>query len=254
MSGRFFGKVAVVLGGNSGIGLASAKAFAEEGAQVVITGRDPDTLLTAAQSVGHGTIALRSDISDLEQSSALFTNLRRVIGRVDVLFVNAGVLTVLSIESVSETAWDRVYDNNLKGAFFSVQAALPLMSRGSNVILNSSVAAYKGEAGVLVYATSKAGVRALGRSLAGELVERGIRVNVISPGLIYTPIFHRAHRIDDLPEQSIPTLLQKMSEKVPMKRVGTPEEVAAAVLFLASDAAAYITGVDLPIGGGAANL
>lgn len=254
MGDRFLGKVVVVLGGNSGIGLASAKAFADEGAKVIITGRDPDTLLTAAQVVGHGTVAFRSDISDLQQHVALFTSIHHALSCIDVLFVNAGVLTVLPIESVSEAEWDQVYDYNLKGAFFSVQAALPFMSKGSNIILNSSVAAYKGESGVSAYASSKAGVRALGRSLAGELVGRGIRVNVISPGLINTAIFHRAHRADDISAEDVPAILKRMSENVPMKRMGSPEEVAAAVLFLASDAAAYITAVDLPIDGGAANL
>ena len=254
MADRFLEKVVVILGGNSGIGLASAKAFADEGAQVIITGRDPDTLLIAAQVTGHSTIAFRSDISDLRQNAAIFADIHKTLGRIDVLFVNAGVLAVLPIESVSEAEWDRIYDYNLKGAFFSVQAALPLMSRGSNIILNSSVATHKGEPGVSVYASSKAGVRALGRSLAGELVGRGIRVNVISPGLIYTPIFLRAHRTDNISAEDVPTILQRMSENVPMRRMGSPEEVAAAVLFLASDAAAYITGIDLPVDGGFANL
>ena len=255
VAGRFHGKVVVVIGGDSGIGLASARAFADEGARVVITGGDSDTLLEAAQSVGHGAMAIRSDSSDVRQSSALFTDLEEAVGRVDVLFVSGGVLAVLPVESVSETAWDRICDGNLKGTFFSVQAALPLMSRGSNIILSSSVAARKGEAGVLIYATSKAGVRALGRSLAGELAGRGIRVNVVSPGVIYTGQNSTGIENNDSGSEDVTsTVARGVIERVPMKRAGSPEEVAAAVLFLASEAASYITGIDLLVDGGVANL
>jgi len=252
--GRFVNKVVVILGGSSGIGLASAKAFASEGARVFITGRDRLTLQGAVDSVGHGVTAIDADVSDLQQIRKLFSNIGAAVDHIDVLFVNAGTLSMQPLESISDTAWDRLFDINLKGAFFSIQAALSLMSQGSNVILNSSVAAHKGEAGVLMYASSKAGIRAMGRSLAGELVGRGIRVNVVSPGVIRTPIFEDISGPDGVRISDTRAFLEKVAETIPMRRLGSPEEVAAGVLFLASDDAAYITGIELQIDGGAANL
>jgi NAD(P)-dependent dehydrogenase (short-subunit alcohol dehydrogenase family) len=241
----------LVIGGNSGIGLAAAKAFADEGAVVIVTGRDPDTLRKAVEEIGHGAVAHRTDIRDVPQIARLFAKLREDIGRVDVLFVNAGVLTLLPIEAVSEADWSLVQDTNLKGVFFSVQRALPLMPRGSAVVLTGSTAARKGIPSASVYAASKAGVRALGRSFAAELIERGIRVNVVSPGPTETPIFRRT---EGLSEERLPALREKMLEAMPMKRMGRPEEVAAAVLFLASDAAAFVTGIEFLVAGGAASL
>lgn len=254
MATRFLDKVVVVLGGNSGIGLASAKAFAAEGARVVVTGRDRKTLASAQTVIGHDSIAIHSDVSDVSETAILFQKLRECVRRIDVLFVNAGILSVSPLETISESTWNLVHHSNLRGAFFSVQAALPLMERGANILLNSSIAASKGDSGLLAYAVSKAGVRALGRSLAGELAVKGIRVNVISPGVIHTPIFRRAHRATELSEAAVSTLLEQATERIPLKRVGVPEEVASAVLFLASDEASYITGADLPIDGGAACL
>ena len=248
---RFRGRVVVVIGGNSGIGLASAKAFANEGAQVIITGRDSDRLRTSAQEIGHNAIAHRSDISDLVQIDALFETVRKVFGHIDVLFVNAGVLAILSIESVTEADWDWIQGTNLKGVFFSVQRALPLMSRGSTVVMTGSTAGRKAVPAASVYAASKAALRSLGRSLAAELVERGIRVNVVSPGPIETPIFHRA---EGLASEAVLALRKSQVESVPMKRMGTPAEVAAAVLFLSSDAATFITGVDFLVDGGVASF
>jgi NAD(P)-dependent dehydrogenase (short-subunit alcohol dehydrogenase family) len=248
---RFDGKVAVILGGNSGIGLASAKAFAREGARVVITGRDPRTLSSAAEEIGHGAVGHRSDISDLTQIETLFARLRADVPRIDVLFVNAGVGAFLPIEAVTEADWDRIQDTNLKGVFFSVQKALPLMSKGANIVLTGSIGALKGIPTGSVYAASKAGLRALGRSLAAELVGRGIRVNVVSPGPIDTPIIHRT---GGLPPEAIPALREQMIANTPMKRMGEPDEVAEAVLFLASDGAAFVTGVDFLVDGGAASF
>jgi NAD(P)-dependent dehydrogenase (short-subunit alcohol dehydrogenase family) len=248
---RFEGKIAVVIGGNSGIGLASAKAFAQEGARVIISGRDPDTLRSAVQQIGHGAVAQRSDISELQNIDTLFAEIRADHGRVDVLFVNAGVGAFLPIEAVTEADWDRIQDTNLKGVFFTVQKALPLLSKGASIVLTGSIGAVKGIPTGSVYSASKAGLRALGRSFAAELVGRGIRVNVVSPGPIETPIIHRT---GGLPREAIPALREQMIANTPMKRMGTPEEVAEAVLFLASDAAAFVTGIDFLVDGGAASF
>jgi NAD(P)-dependent dehydrogenase (short-subunit alcohol dehydrogenase family) len=248
---RFVGRVAVIIGGNSGIGLATAKAFAAEGARVVITGRDPDTLRTAAQEIGHNAVAHRSDITDLEQGQALFARLGQDFGRIDVLFVNAGTGAFLPIEAVSEADWDRIQDTNLKGVFFCVQKALPLLHKGASIILTGSIGALKGIPTGSVYAASKAGLRALGRSFAAELVGRGIRVNVVSPGPVETPIIYRT---GGLPAEAVPALREQMIANTPMKRMGAPEEVAAAVLFLASDGAGFVTGIDFLVDGGAASF
>jgi NAD(P)-dependent dehydrogenase (short-subunit alcohol dehydrogenase family) len=251
LGSRFEGKVAVIIGGNSGIGFAAARSFANEGARVVITGRDPVTLSSAAQEIGHGTVAHRSDISELRDIESLFARLRQELGRIDVLFVNAGIGAFLPIEAVTEADWDRIHDTNLKGVFFSVQQALPLMQKGASIVLTGSIGALKGLPTGSVYAASKAGLRALGRSFAAELVGRGIRVNVVSPGPIETPIIHRT---GGLPPEAIPALREQMIANTPMKRMGAPEEVAAAVLFLASDEAAFVTGVDFLVDGGAASF
>jgi NAD(P)-dependent dehydrogenase (short-subunit alcohol dehydrogenase family) len=247
----FLGKVAVVIGGNSGIGLASARAFAREGARVVITGRDADTLQAAAAEIGQDAVSYRSDIADLAQIDTLFRQLAQAPGRIDVLFVNAGVGAFLPIEAVTEADWDRIHDINLKGVFFTVQKALPLLSKGSSIVLTGSIGALKGLPTGSVYAASKAGLRALGRSLAAEFVGRGIRVNVVSPGPIETPIIHRT---GGLPPEAVPAMRAQMIANTPMKRMGAPEEVAAAVLFLASDAAGFVTGIDFLVDGGVASF
>ena len=251
MSQRFQGKVAVVVGGNSGIGLATAKAFATEGARVFITGRDPETLSAAVQEIGHGALARRSDMADLNQIESLFAAVRQALGRIDVLFVNAGIGAFLPIEAVTEADWDRIHDVNLKGVFFTVQKALPLLGKGASIVLTGSIGALKGIPTGSVYAASKAGLRALGRSLAAELVGRGIRVNVVSPGPIETPIIHRT---GGLPPEAVPALREQMIANTPMKRMGAPEEVASAVLYLASDAAGFVTGIDFLVDGGAASF
>jgi NAD(P)-dependent dehydrogenase (short-subunit alcohol dehydrogenase family) len=248
---RFSDKIILVLGGNSGIGRAAAIAFAREGGRVVITGRNPDTLSTAALEIGHQAVAYRSDISNLDEISELFKRIRSDIGRIDVLFGSTGALALLPIEAVTESDWDRVHNTNLKGVFFSVQAAIPLMPRGSSVVLTGSIASTKGEPAVSTYASSKAGLRALGRSLASELVGRGIRVNVVSPGPIDTPIFQRAQGVA---ASEVPTLCRLIVENVPMNRMGTPEEVAEVVLFLTSGAASFVTGADLVVDGGMSNF
>jgi NAD(P)-dependent dehydrogenase (short-subunit alcohol dehydrogenase family) len=251
MKPRFTDKAVVVIGGNSGIGLASAQAFAREGARVVVTGRDTATLARAAASIAGAPLTLPCDMADLQQIDALMSEVRTKIGRIDVLFVNAGVGAFIPIESVTEQDWDRLMAINLKGVFFTVQKALPLLGRGSAIVLNSSIGWKKGIPTGSVYAASKAGVRALGRNFAAELVERGIRVNVVSPGPVDTPIIGRTA---GLSAEMIPELRKQMIANTPMKRMGEPQEVARAALFLASEEASFITGVDLLVDGGAASF
>ena len=251
MSERFAGKSVVVIGGNSGIGLAAARAFAQEGARVVITGRAPQTLHSAAQDIGHEAVAIRSDIGDVSQIRDLFAQLRSQLGHIDVLFVNAGIGAFQAIEKVTEQDWDNIHDINLKGVFFTVQQALPLLGSGAAIVLTGSIGALKGIPAGSVYAASKAGLRALGRCFAAELVGRGIRVNVVSPGPTDTPIMGRT---GGLPPQAIAALREQMIRNTPMHRMGRPEEVAAAVLFLASTESAFVTGIDFLVDGGAASF
>jgi len=251
MQPRFTNKVVLVIGGNSGIGLASAQAFAREGARVVVTGRDTLTLARAAAAIAGAPLTVTCDVADLRQIDLLMTQIREQLGRIDILFVNAGVGAFIPIEAVTEQDWDRLMAVNLKGVFFTVQKALPLLQQGSAIVLNSSIGWKKGIPTGSVYAASKAGVRALGRNFAAELVGRGIRVNVVSPGPIETPIIGRTA---GLSAEMIPELRKQMIANTPMKRMGEPEEVARATLFLASDEASFITGVDLLVDGGAASF
>lgn len=251
MSERFSAKNVVVIGGNSGIGLSAARAFAQEGARVVITGRAEATLRSAAAEIGHEALAIRSDIGDLTQIRQLFSQLTAQLGHIDVLFVNAGVGGFQPIDKVTEQDWDTIHGINLKGVFFTVQQALPLLRKGSAIVLTGSIGALKGIPTGSVYAASKAGLRALGRCFAAELVGKGIRVNVVSPGPTDTPIIGRTA---GLPPQVIPALREQMIRNTPMHRMGTPEEVAAAVLFLASNESAFVTGIDFLVDGGAASF
>ncbi len=248
---RFAGKTVLVIGGNSGIGLACAKGFAAEGARVTVTGREPRSLAHAQTVIGAGTDAIASDVTDLGAIDALMTRMKQVAGRIDVLFVNAGIGAFLPVRQVAEQDWDRVHAVNLKGAFFSIQRALPLMGRGGAIVLTGSIGAICGLAGNSVYAAAKAGLRALGRNLAAELVGEGIRVNVVSPGPVETPIIRRNI---GLPPEAEHELRRAMIDAAPMKRMGRPEEVVGAVLFLASDEASFVTGADLLVDGGLASF
>jgi NAD(P)-dependent dehydrogenase (short-subunit alcohol dehydrogenase family) len=243
---RFEGKVALVTGGNSGIGLAVATGLVEEGARVVIVGRNAETVARSAAALGaaaHGVVADTSRLADIERAIAATREFGA--GRLDVVFANAGLGTFGPLAATTEAMWDTTFDINVKGVYFTVQRAVALMRRGGAIVLNASVAAGKGNVGSSVYAASKAAVRSFGRTIANELVERGIRVNVVSPGPIETPIFDRT-----MNAQQVEAIKAAMLARNPMKRFGTTDEVTAAVLFLASDAASYITGVDLLVDGG----
>lgn len=248
---RFRDKAVLVIGGNSGIGLAAAKGFSAEGAQVVVTGRDPGTLAEAALSIGNGALALRSDISELDSLDMVIATMRERFGRIDVLFVNAGIGTFAPIPTVTPQLWDQVQAVNLKGCFFAAQKALPLMGKGGSIVFTGSIGSVLAVPGNVVYAAAKAGLRAVTRIFAVELVGQGIRVNMVSPGPTETPLINRNVGMD---AGAVSALRQQMIEATPMHRMGEPEEIARAVLFLASDEASFITGVDLFVDGGVIEL
>ncbi len=251
MSRRFENKVAMVIGGNSGIGRAAAVAYAAEGAKVVITGRDPRTLAEVEREIGAGTLAIRADIGDLASQDEAIRQVRERHGRIDVLFVNAGIGSFAPITEVTPERWDEVHDVNLRGCFFAAQKALPLMGRGGSIVFTGSIGSMLGVPGNVVYAAAKAGLRAVARIFAVELVGQGIRVNMVSPGPTETPIINRNPGMD---AQAVEGLRQMMIANTPMRRMGEPQEIARAVLFLSSDEASFITGVDLFVDGGVIEL
>ena len=240
------GKVAVVTGGNSGIGLSTARRFAEEGAQVVISGRDQKTLDAAVKTIGGNVLAVQSDVSKLADIDKLYKAVSQKFGKIDVLFANAGVAKFAPFADSSEALFDEIFDINVKGVFFTIQKALPLLNNGGSIIINSSVANQTGFANAGVYSATKAAVRSFARTLTTELADRKIRVNVVSPGPIATPIFGRT----GLPQEAVDEFAKAVLDKVPIKRFGQPEEIANAVLFLANSESAYITGVELQVDGG----
>jgi NAD(P)-dependent dehydrogenase (short-subunit alcohol dehydrogenase family) len=239
---RLEGKVAVVTGGSSGIGLATAKRFQEEGAKVAISGRNRKTLDEAVKSIGNGIVALEADVSKLADIDKLYAEVSKKLGKIDVLFVNAGVAKFAALAETSESLFDEQFDTNIKGAYFTIQKALPFLNDGSSIILNTSVAGSTGVEGASAYSATKAALRSLARTAAAELVGRGIRVNAVAPGPIVTPIFEKT----GLPKEAF----DRFAQMVPMKRFGQPEEVAGAVAFLASKDASYITGVEVNVDGG----
>jgi NAD(P)-dependent dehydrogenase (short-subunit alcohol dehydrogenase family) len=247
---RLEGKVAVVTGGNSGIGLATAKRLQEEGAKVVISGRTKKTLDEAVKTIGNGVLAIQADVSHLDDLDKLYGEVSKKLGKIDVLFVNAGVAKFAPLADTSEGTYDEQFGTNVKGAYFTVQKALPLLNDGASIILNTSVVGSKGNIGTSAYSATKAALRSLARTAAAELVGRGIRVNAVAPGPIVTPIFEKT----GLPKEAIDEWSKEILERVPMKRFGQPEEVAATVAFLASEDASYITGVEINVDGGAGQI
>lgn len=247
---RFEGKIAVVLGGNSGIGLATAKAFVDEGAKVVITGRDQATLDTAARDIGNCR-AVKCDIADLGALDAFYASVKAQEGRIDALFVNAGVGGFAPVPEVSAQMWDHIMNVNLRGAFFAAQKALPLMGRGGSIVFTGSVGAVLSMVGGSVYAAAKAGLRAVARNMAKELVSEGIRVNNLSPGPTETPLLSRG---GDMPKEQLEAVANHLRSVVPMGRMGEPDEIAKAVLFLSSADASFITGIDMYVDGGCVEI
>ena len=243
---RLEGKVAVVTGGNSGIGLATAQRFLEEGAKVAISGRNQKTLEEAAKLLGDGVLVLQADTASLKETEKFLAAVEKKFGKIDVLFVNAGVAKFAPITETSEGLFDEQFDINIKGAYFTIQKALPHLNDGASIILNTSVVSSKGVAGASAYSATKAALRSVARTAAAELVGRGIRVNAVAPGPIVTPIFGRT----GLPQEALDSFSKELIETVPMKRFGQPEEVAGTVAFLASQDASYITGVEINVDGG----
>lgn len=248
--GKLDSKIAVVTGGSSGIGFAIAERFIAEGAKVYITGRRTAELEAAVHKLGDKAKAFQSDVSDLGSLDRLFTAVDKEEGRLDVLVANAGVIAASPIREASEEHFDSMFDVNVKGTYFTLQKALPLMSDGGSVILVSSCLATKGYPGHSVYNATKAAIRSLVRTAAAELVSAGIRVNTLSPGPVDTPIIEAQVGSPEAAE----AFRKQAAAHVPLGRIGRPEELAAAALFLASDDSSFSTGMDLVIDGGMTQL
>jgi NAD(P)-dependent dehydrogenase (short-subunit alcohol dehydrogenase family) len=245
------GKIAVVTGGSSGIGLATAKRFVDEGANVVITGRREKELKEASTFIERNVTTVVGDVSRLEDLDRLYAVVKEKHGHIDILFANAGAGTVAPLAAATEAHFDQTFDVNVKGLFFTVQKALPLFRDGGSIILNSSVSNVLGLPGFTAYAASKAAVRNFARGWALELKDRKIRVNAMSPGAIDTPALATT---TGLTAEQAEQAVAQFTTQIPMGRRGMPEEIAAAVAFLASDDSSYITGIDLAVDGGMAQV
>jgi NAD(P)-dependent dehydrogenase (short-subunit alcohol dehydrogenase family) len=247
---RHQGKIALITGGSSGIGLATAKRLAREGATVVVTGRRQSELDAAVLTIGHDAAGVRGDIGNVEDLDRLFATIKERHGRLDIVFANAGSGHLLPLGAITEQHLDDTFRVNVKGTLFTVQKALPLMPDGSAIVINGSMAASKGMPAFSVYAASKAALRCFARGWTTDLKARRIRVNVIAPGTIITP----GYKTGGLTDQQIEGFKAMASAAAPLGRTGTEDEVARAVSFLASDDASYITGVELFVDGGTAQI
>jgi NAD(P)-dependent dehydrogenase (short-subunit alcohol dehydrogenase family) len=248
--GKLEGKIALITGGNSGIGLATAKQFVNEGAYVFITGRREPELARVVKEIEKNVTGVQGDVSNLADLDRLFTQIKREKGKLDIVFANAGVARYAPLGSITEDLYDAIFDTNVKGVLFTVQKALPLMPDGASIVLNASIVASKGFSSNSVYSATKAAVRSFARTWTTDLKDRRIRVNAVSPGFIDTP------GLSDLLASSEVGAQRKemISNSVPLGRFGTPDEIAKAVVFLASDDAGYITGTELFVDGGFAQV
>ena len=248
--GKLTGKVAAITGGNSGLGLAIAKRFKAEGASVAILGRNSETLESAVNEIGEGTISSKGDVRSLSDLDDFFSKISEHFGRLDIVVANAGGGKVGPIDQVDEATFDEMTDSNWKGAFFTIQKALPLMGKGGSIQLISSGANLKGLPAFSVYSGTKAAVRSLARCLAAELAPEGIRVNCLSPGCIETPVWTKV----GVPADQVDGVKESMIPMIPMQRFGEPEEIASTALFLASDESSYVTGANIAADGGLAQV
>jgi NAD(P)-dependent dehydrogenase (short-subunit alcohol dehydrogenase family) len=244
--GKLEGKVALVTGGNSGIGLATAKQFVNEGAYVFITGRREPELAAAVAEIGRNVTGVQGDVSNLGDLDRLFAQIKREKGKLDIVFVNAGVAKYARFGTITEEHYDSIFNINVKGLLFTVQKALPLLPDGASIILNASIVASKGLPANSVYSATKAAVRSFVRTWTTDLKDRRIRVNAVSPGATDTPGLNDLWTSTEAGQQR----LKMLSNAVPLGRLGTPDEIAKAVVFLASDDSSYITGTELFVDGG----
>lgn len=243
---RLEGKVALITGGNSGIGLATAKLFLQEGAKVVITARRQEAVEEYNQNTSKNSFAVLADATDISANEGVLQQVKESFGKLDILFLNAGIGQFLPMTDWTEAAFDAVINTNLKGPFFTVQAALPFLNEGASVVFNASNASQMGMQGNSVYGASKAGIRLFTRVFANEFAASKIRVNSVSPGPIQTPIWGKL----GMPEEALKGMGEQIASQVPLKRFGSAEEIANTVLFLASDDASYVNGVELVADGG----
>ena len=247
---RLKGKRALITGGTTGIGLETARQFVSEGARVMVTGSNPQTLDTARRELGGDVQVMASDAADLAAQSALAETVRQAFGQLDLLFINAGVAKLQPFETWDESAFDRSMGINFKGPFFLIQALLPLFAKPASIVLNTSINAHIGMANTTIYAASKAALLSLARTLSGELIGRGIRVNAISPGPIATPLYGKF----GMSEADLKTTADAILRQVPAGRFGDPVEIAKAVVFFASDESGFMVGSELIIDGGMITL
>ena len=249
MSKQLDGKIALVTGGTSGIGLATAQVLAAQGAQVFITGRRQAELDAAVESIGAAATGIRADASKLADLDAVYAQIAKQVGRLDILFANAGGGDMQPLGAISEEHFDRIFGTNVRGVVFTVQKALPLLVDGASVILTGSTTSVMGTASFSIYSASKAAVRNFARSWALDLKDRGIRVNVVSPGPVRTPGLSEL-----VPDEHRQGLFDALAAQVPLGRLGEPEEIGKVVAFLGSDAASFINGVELFVDGGMAQI
>ena len=244
------GKIALVTGGTSGIGLATAQRFVAEGAYVFITGRRRDALDEAVRIIGQNVTAVRADAANLEELDQLYETIQSEKGHLDILFANAGGGTLLPLGAITEEHFDSTFNTNVKGLVFTVQKALPLLREGASIVLNASTTSIKTTPAFSVYSATKAAVRSFARSWTLDLKGRGIRVNAISPGVVPTP----GYNLLGLTEEQVQGFIASQADAIPLGRVGTPDEIAKAVVFLASDDSSFVNGIELFVDGGMAQI